>query len=101
MILPTKDIRDSFEVIYSGKEHSWLFPSYYLGFKTVIIKGTFHVEVPMKDPESVTAFNCGCLDGLELLQGRKELQQRSMSSPSTKVSTYKYSPSREEYSPGF
>ena len=99
MILPTKEIRDLFEDVYPRQEDAWLYPSYRLGLKTVLTRGTFHVEVPLRDPESVTAFNNGCLDGLELLHGRKELER---SATSTKNSTYKYSPvSNKEYSSGF
>lgn len=87
MILPTTEIKDLFKDVYPREEDTWLFASYRLGLKTVLIRGTFHVEVPMRDPESVTAFNNGCLDGIELLQGRKEVE-RSMRVPSTKTSTY-------------
>lgn len=101
MILPTKEIRDLFEDVYPRQEDAWLYPSYRLGLKTVLTRGTFHVEVPLRDPESVTAFNNGCLDGMELFHGRKELE-RSAATSSTKNSTYKYSPvSNKEYNPGF
>ena len=97
--LPTRDIRDMFKDIYPREEDAWLFPSYRLGLKTVLIKGTIHMEIPNRDPDAVTAFNSGYLDGIEFLQGRKEVQ-RSMSVPSTKSSTHKYS-STKEYNPGF
>ena len=99
--LPIKEIRDRFTDIYDRKEDTWLFPSYRLGFMTVITKGTFNIDVPMKEPESLTAFNNGCLDGVALLQGRKEAERSMQQVTSTKTSTYKYSPASKEYNPGF
>lgn len=93
--LPTTDIQDLFKEVYPRPEDTWLFASYRLGLKTVLTKGTFHVEVPMKDPESVTAFNNGCLDGVELLQGRKEAE-KSMHVTSIKTpSTFRVSTNRD------
>jgi hypothetical protein len=104
MILPTAEIKDLFKDVYPRQEDAWLYPSYRLGIKTVLTRGTFHVEVPLRDPETVTAFNNGCLDGLELLQGRKELE-RAVVATSTKNPNYKYSPvsnlGNKEYNPGF
>jgi hypothetical protein len=102
MILPTKEIRDLFEDVYPRQEDAWLYPSYRLGLKTVLTRGSFHVEVPLRDPESVTAFNNGCLDGLELLHGRKELERSAVASTKNKNSTYNYSPvGNREYNSGF
>ena len=98
--LPTKEIRDRFNDIYDRQEDTWLFPSYRLGFVTVMTKGTFNIDVPMKEPESLTAFNNGCVDAVAYFQGRKEAE-RSMQVTSTKTSTYKYSSASKEYNPGF
>jgi len=94
--LPTKEIRDMFEDIYPREVDSWLFASYRLGLLTVLVEGTFHMEIPNKDPETVTAFNSGYLDGIALKKRRKDLQK---SIPVSTKPTYSYPPTKEYHSP--
>lgn len=104
--LPVEDIWTKFRQVYPNKEHTWLYPSYQLGLRMVLVKGSSRIMVPLADPETVTAFNCGCLDAWELIQERQELQKLEKSLEISSASTKK--PSRrkpsikvEEYEPGF
>ena len=103
--LPVEDIWTKFRQVYPNNEHTWLYPSYQLGLRTVLVKGNSRIMVPLADPETVTAFNCGCLDAWELIQQRQESQKLEKS---LNVSTSTKKPSRrtpstkiEEYKPGF
>lgn len=102
--LPIEDIWTKFHQIYPGKEHDWLFASYQLGFRTVLVKRNNKVVVPMCDPETVTAFNCGCLEGWQVIQDREEVQKMShytTSTPERKSNRSKSTAKIEEYEPGF
>lgn len=103
--LPIEDIWTKFHQIYpQGKEHDWLFASYQLGLRTVLVKRNNKVVVPMCDPETVTAFNCGCLDGWQVIQDREEVQKMSVytnSTPERKHSCSKSIAKIEEYKPKF
>jgi hypothetical protein len=81
------DIREMFVKIYPNEKDGWLYASYRLGLKTVLVKAAFRLKVPDKDPESVTAFNSGYLDGLELKEGREELERTMSFSTSTNKSS--------------
>lgn len=103
--LPVEDIWTKFRQVYPDKEHTWLYPSYQLGLRAALINGNGKIMVPLADPETVTAFNCGCLDAWELIQERQELQklEKSLKIPAStkKPSRRKTSIKVEEYEPGF
>ena len=103
--LPVEDIWTKFRQVYPDKGYTWLYPSYQLGLRTVLIKGNSMIMVPLADPETVTAFNCGCLDAWELIQERQESQKLEkslkISASTKKPSRRKPSTKIEEYEPGF
>ena len=90
--LSDTDICEKFAQVYSKKREDWRYASYRLGFKSVLIKGSFIGEVP-KEPELIVAFHNGRLDGLETIQERKELEKclhTSKTSETKPASTKKY-----------